>query len=305
MNEAEDPYVRHFLASRDSAARQKIRLAEFRAKYPEGIIFSVEGIDDKQIYFHWIRKSVPDLEYEVHICDTKDDALKLLDALRRDKTGLAKDIYFLLDRDFDGLKGRESGSEVLLTESYSIENYLVCAGVLDDILKVELHCHGEPQCRGEVVVAFEDVYGKFLAVTKSLNFRIFISRRGNIRQVDRLPNRLTDVAAVSLLDVTAGELPVTEAVKLEREPTIEEIKFHQADFDALTPRAHYRGKFALMFFQRWLSLLVGDRRSDEPRLFSTVAKSHSPANNFTLDMMAGRAKVPPELHGFLQTIATG
>jgi hypothetical protein len=151
MNEIGDPYVQYFLSNRDSAARQKIKLAEFRAKYPEGLIFSVEGVDDKQVYFHWIRSIAPDLQYETHICDTKDDALKLLDALRRDQTGLAKDVYFLLDNDFDGLKGRESGPEVFVTRAYSIENYLVCSNVLDDVLKVELHCHGEPQCRAVVI----------------------------------------------------------------------------------------------------------------------------------------------------------
>lgn len=302
MSEIDDPYVRHFLSSRDSAARQKIKLAEFRAKYPEGVIFSVEGVDDKQVYFHWIRQVAPSLQYEMHICGNKDDALKLLDALRRDKTDLAKDVYFLLDGDFDGLKGREPGSEIFLTRAYSIENYLVCGDVLDDILKVELHCHGEPQCRAEVISTFQKVYAKFLEATKSLNFRIYIARRANIRQVQSLPTRLSEIAVVALLDVTASHVPVSESVVLEREPTAEEIERHKPDFDSLIPESNYRGKFALVFFQRWLSLLVGDRRSDQSRLFGAAGNSHSPTNNFTLDMMASRSKPPRELQAFLHGV---
>lgn len=304
MNEGEDLYVRHFLASRDSAARQKIKLAEFRARYPEGVIFSVEGIDDKQVYLHWIRRSVPNLEYEIHVCDTKDDALKLLDALRRDQTGLAENVYFLLDKDFDGLKGRAPGREVFMTECYSIENYLVSPSVLDDVLRTELHCHGEPRCRGEVIRTFELVYEKFLKVTRDLNFRIFVSRRGGIRQVDRLPNRISDLASVSLLEVSASGAAIEVVVKLEREPSAGEMELHAPDFNELIPQAHYRGKFALMFFQRWLSLLARDRKSEESQLFPNVARNLSPVNNFTLDMMAARATAPPELHSFLQTVAT-
>lgn len=300
MSEIDDPYVQYFLSNRDSAARQKIKLAEFRAKYPEGLIFSVEGVDDKQVYFHWIRSIAPDLQYEMHICDTKDDALKLLDALRRDQTDLAKDVYFLLDKDFDGLKGREPGPEVFLTCAYSIENYLVCNSILDDVLKIELHCHGEPQCRADVIEAFSKLYSQFLEVTKSLNWRIYLARRANIRQVGHLPNKLSEIAAVSLLEVAASNTAADDVVVLEREPSTVEIEHHKPDFDSLIPDINYRGKFALLFFQRWLNLLAKDRRSEQPQLFRKTTSALSPTNNFTLDMMASRSRPPRELNDFLQ-----
>lgn len=300
MNEIEDPYVQYFLSNRDSPARQKIKLAEFRAKYPEGLIFSVEGVDDKQVYFHWIRSIAPDLQYEMHICGTKDDALKLLDALRRDQTDLAKDVYFLLDNDFDGLKGREPGPEVFLTPAYSIENYLVCINVLDDVLRVELHCHGEPQCRANVREAFSKIYTQFLEVTKSLNWRIYLARRAKIRQVGALPSKLSEIAVVSLLEVAASDTAAGDAVVLEREPSAVEIEHHKPDFDSLIPQMNYRGKFAFQFFQRWLRLLASDRCSEQSRLFGKTISALSPTNNFTLDMMASRSRPPRELNDFLQ-----
>lgn len=295
-----DPYVEHLRAGRDSSARQKIRLAQLRAKYPQGYILSVEGADDKQVYLHWIRRIAPQLPYEALVCETKDEALKLLDALRRDETGLSKDVYFLLDSDFDGLKGRQPGDEVYLTAAYSIENYLVHSGAVADVLNIELHCNGEPQCRRSVLAAFEAAYAKFLQCTRRINLRIFVSRRARIRQTNALPVRISDLSDISLFDAAAGRLSAEQAVVLEREPTADELATLNTDFDTLIPPIHYRGKFALMFFLRWLHLLAAERRDPESELFKGVNSDRSPSNNFTLDMLAARSQIPAELPVFLE-----
>lgn len=305
MNKNEDPYVQYFLSNRDSTARQKIKFAEFRAKFPKGLIFSVEGVNDTRVYLHWIRSIAPELHYEMHICGTKDDALKLLDALRRDQTDLANDVYFLLDNDFDGLKGRQPGPEVFVTPGYSIENYLVSESVLDDVLRVELHCHGEPQCRANVIKTFSKIYTQFLQVTKSLNWRIYLARRANIRQVGDLPNKLSEIAAVSLLGVAASDTAADDVVELEREPSALEIELHKPEFDRLIPEINYRGKFALLFFKHWLNLLGNDRRNEQTQLFVGARCALSPSNNFTLDMMASRSRPPCELNVFLQRFVAG
>jgi hypothetical protein len=45
---------------------------------------------------------------------------------------------FFVDRDFDDLQGRLPDNTVYMTETYSIENCIVCREVLEDILKMPL-----------------------------------------------------------------------------------------------------------------------------------------------------------------------
>jgi len=291
-------------SARDVSAVMKSRLATLRAADPEVCVIAFEGIDDKTVYYHWIKQIVPEFVYEPFVCKGKTKVLQLKKMLAQDLGELSNGVLFVIDRDFDDLCGHQSADELFMTEAYSFENYLVNESVLDEVLKNELHCHAEPACREGVRQLFSTQYTGFLNATKELNFRLFVAKRCRIQRVSDLPKKLGRVANVSLSSVTPVQEPVCAQAVLAREPTEQECAELSADFLNLNPKQRYRGKFALMFFCHWLGLLAMDRNNPSSTLFSGLDCDGLVARQrFTLDSLAARAPHPPGLREFVLRVA--
>jgi len=297
----DDVYLEQLKVARSRPAVQKARLAVLRSNNPTIMIFAFEGVDDNQIYYHWIKSLEPDILYEPFICGNKSQVLQLMELLNRDLTGLGRNIYYFVDRDFDADAATMGSVALFVTDAYSVENYIVNSSVLADILRVELCCHGSPALRQRVVGLFENVYSSFLSSTRNINLRLFISSRCGIRRIDNLPERINQIATVGLDDVLPIETDVKELVRLEREPLIEEMERLERDFKLLCPELHYRGKFALLFFIRWLGLLLRDRKSDRSQYFEELPRDGSVAQGgFSLSLLAPKSNPPQGLHDFLR-----
>ncbi|MBN8282490.1 DUF4435 domain-containing protein [Zoogloea sp.] len=295
--------LRSMRDARDAPAVFKASLAALRAHNPDTVAFACEGVDDKKVYFQWIKNSNIKFGYEFIVCNGKEKVLKFRELLRRDVAGLNKDVYFFVDKDFDGLKGYATGPDVYLTETYSFENVLVTSEVLREILAVDMHCHSEPQIRDSVIEKFDEIYSSFLDVTRAHNHRIYLARRLGINSRP-LPDKLNKLATVGLLKVEFAEKSVNEAIVLDREPSQPEIDQHEADFGSLEPRRDYRGKFALLFFARWLELLGRDRNSEESSLFGGVMKPSASATiQYSLDSIASRSLPPYSFKEFIGAIS--
>jgi hypothetical protein len=86
------------------------------------------------------------------------------------------------------------------------------------------------------------------------------------------------------------------------EPSCEVWEQYSQEFDQLEGKMQYRGKFAHMFFIKWLQKLAEDRATvcayfrgiDEPYR----ANQHA----ITLQLLASKAAVPSELVRFLEKI---
>ncbi|MFU2489511.1 DUF4435 domain-containing protein [Thauera sp. WH-1] len=295
--------LRSMREARDAPAVHKASLAALRAHKPDAVAFACEGVDDKKVYFHWIRNSQIKFGYEFIVCNGKEKVLRFRELLRRDVTGLNKGVYFFIDKDFDGLKGYDKGPDVYVTETYSFENALVTSEVLREILTVDMHCHSAPQIRDAVVEKFEEVYSSFLDVTRAHNHRIYLARRLGIDSKP-LPDKLNRLATVGLLKVGFADKSVDEAIVLDREPSQSEINQHDADFCSLDPKRDYRGKFALLFFVRWLELLGKDRNSEESFLFKRAMKPSASATiQYSLDSIASRSLPPGSFKEFIGAIS--
>lgn len=295
--------LRSMREARDSPAVHKASLAALRAHKPNAVAFACEGVDDKKVYFHWTRNLNIKFGYEFIVCNGKEKVLKFRELLRRDVTGLNKDVYFFVDKDFDGLKGYAAGPDIYLTETYSFENALVAPEVLRDILAVDMHCHSEPQIRDSVIKKFEEIYSSFLDVTRAHNHRIYLARRLGINSKP-LPDKLNKLATVSLLKVEFAEKSANEVIVLDREPSQPEVDLHEVDFCSLEPKRDYRGKFALLFFARWLELLGKDRNSEESNLFRGVMKPSASATiQYSLDSIASRSLPPDSFKEFIGAIS--
>lgn len=297
-----DPYVEEVRKAREAPAVLKLKLMSLRCTAPDVCVFAFEGVEDKVVYFHWIQRIDQDLVYEPFVCGGKEKLLQFMEMLDRDRSGLSRRVFFFVDRDFDDLRGRKPTESIFMTPTYSFENALVDEGVLDEVLKNELHCHAEPIIRQRALGIFRKRYEEFLAISRETNLRLFIARRCSIPLGGDLPTRINLIAEISLIKVEIGKASINEQVVLTREPTLEEVAKCQEEFVVLQPEGRYRGKFAYMFFNRLLSLLVQDRKSNPSTLFPELANDGYKALIPTLDSLAARSKLPEGLEAFIKVV---
>lgn len=296
-----DGLVERLREKRSAPAVLKTRLAKIRSQRAEALVFAIEGPDDKTIYYHWFKQADPMLDYEMIVCNGKGPLLEFRSLLQRDKTNLKEHVFFLADHDFDGLRGQSAGLDIYLTDTYSIENHLVNSNVLDDLLKIELQCDGEPACRATVVSRFNALYEKFLDVTTAHNLRIFVAKKVGIHNSKPWPNRINPLAKVRLDDVIPSDEALTEVIRLDREPTEEELASVMHCFNALQPLLQYRGKFALAFFGRFVELVAEDRASAKPILFTGLAPKGS-NGRLSLDAIASKSVAPQPFKDFVTAV---
>lgn len=300
-----DAYIEEMRLSRDGSSVLKMDLMNLRSDFPDGLIFVFEGIGDKGVYFNWCARINPELTYEPFVCNGKERVLQLKRSLDSDLNGLARDVYFFVDRDFNDLNGVAQDDSIFMTRAYAIENYLVSSKVLDELLKVELHCHGFPAIRREVVELFEEVYDSFLDLTRDINQELHAARRLGVELKSHLPSKINQLAIVHLDRV---ELPKAGAAQLSpaRKISPDEKSRFEAEFAGLDPRSRYRGKFAMLFFLKWLEQLAIERTSPKSRIFSKLGKGVKIRHaEICLASLASKSVIPAGLRSFLEGISGG
>lgn len=294
-------YIDKLREAKSAPVVTKVEFASFASGVPnDHSILVFEGVDDKSAYAHWLRTLAPALKFESHVKKGKKAVLQLFDALASDKTGLGGRTYYFVDRDFDDLQGRAQAPSIYMTDKYSIENYFVTESVLSDVLKDDFHCNGYNDCRQRILDTFAHIYATFLSETKELNFRIYAARQLNLAQEDRLPDRLNQIAVIELQSARKSNEPLEAIIPLDREPTEEELGHFTQQFDALEPTSRYRGKFALLFFIRWLTLARTDRLNAKSELFRDYPKAEfNLRGDFCFNSLLPRVPPPETLRAFL------
>lgn len=300
LAEEEDELIKQMRQAREVPAVLKSKLAALRASLPDVCVLAFEGQEDKVVYFHWIKQLAPSFSYEAIVCKGKSKVLAFRDLLDRDLGGLKKNVYFFIDRDYDDRRGHADSDNLYMTEAYSVENYLVDAEVLEELLRVELHCNAEPTCRQNVLTIFDNLYQDFLDITRAINFRIFLSRRIPINRSARLPAKINRLAKISLTKIEPTSFQLEELVPLAREPLDAEVAALMPAFSELDPKKRYRGKFALLFFSTWLELLSSDRNAAKTSLFGGLDQDGVIAQGrIALDSIAAKTKPPVGLAEFI------
>jgi hypothetical protein len=296
-------YIDELRASRQSPAVLKTKLMILRGQQPNCHVFAFEGDNDKAVYFQWVRRIRSDLSYEPFPCDGKKQVFQLREVLGRDLGNLGSRVYFFIDRDFDDLADHDLGEATFITDQYSAENYLVSEEVLDELLKDEFHCHGEPIVRAEIIQSFQRVYEQFLEVTKNANFRLFVARRLKFKVIGGLPDAINVLASVNLTQVSPAKKPMEQLIIFDETPDQGELVRLAAVFDNLNPREHYRGKFNYLFFMKWLNLLSEDRRKEQSIFFANVSKPRVVKfQSISLGMLASKSRLPTGLSDFIAAI---
>ena len=304
MNEVVEAEVEALRDARGSAAELKVRLVSLRSELPQGLIFVFEGDDDRGIYLSWFRQIDAQVRYEPFSCGGKAGVLRLWDAVKRDINGLSEDVYFFVDRDFDDLRGAVADNSIYMTDCYSVESYLVTRDVLDQILKVEFHCHSSPAVRHKVMALFETVYEQFLGVSRDYNRDLHVARTQAIELRRALPKTVSKLASVELDEVTASGVPVNQVIVTEPEITPELRDVCALQFDALDAGTRYRGKFSLAFLRAWLEKLAVERRRPGSPYFEGLNPDVKVSTEkLTLATLAARSDPPIGLAAFLERAA--
>ncbi len=280
----------------------KLEIAKLRSAAPKLPILAFEGDDDKIVYHHWISKLRPDFNYASFPCGGKGKVLQLRESLKRDLTGLKNGIYFFVDRDFDDLRGQEQGPDIFMTEFYAVENYLVTQLVLDKVLELEFHCHGTPNVRRDICRHFERSYKEFLEVTRDMNRRLYVARRHKI-EVKSITDKISDIADISMASTLPGRLTSVEVIQYLGDLEGADLERFEKEFDELDPETRYRGKFALMFFSRWLQHLASQASQADRGVFRE-SNSNAPfrLGELGLNCFASRSHLPRELGAFIDAI---
>lgn len=288
----EDPLLNNMKASRRNRSVLKMDLVNLRAEAPNTLILVFEGVHDKGVYFSWLQRAHPELQYEPFPCDGKPLVLELKKVVDQDLNGLSRGVYFFVDRDFDELGDLPEDESIFMTDRYSIENYLVCERVLKELLKNEFHCHGCPRLRETIVERFSALYDAFLSATKEINFRLFCARKLGFECGAPLPSKIGQLARVDLGSVELLVRP-EDVIHFEREPTDLELSKLRKEFDRLSGRRRYRGKFALLFFMEWLTHLARDRTSNHTLYFAGLKKNVKVRlHSVTGETLAGKSELP-------------
>ncbi len=215
----EEAFVERVKSARKSGAVLKATLISLRSALPDVTVLAFEGDDDKIVYGQWIRRIRPGLRYEPLPCGGKKGVKELKRLLGRDLDRLGQNIFFLVDRDYDDLRGFENPDGVFMIDTYAVENYLVTDDVLDKLLRDEFPCHARPALRRDIVQMFNRDYADFLNITAAINKRLFVARQVIIELAKELPKSLSNLATVQVGNVLAVQTPPEEVVVYKREPT--------------------------------------------------------------------------------------
>jgi len=273
----------------------KVALAKLRERHRCRIVVVIEGKDDLPIYENWFGRIRENYEWEPLVAKGKKLALEFRDLLKRDRTGLAVCTYFIVDHDYDALRGRDSGDDVFVVPAYSVENFLVEDRVLESYLRTELRVIADPAKRDFIVGLYRRARDEFIELVKPACEILYGARNEKVGNI-----RVGDVGVALFLE--NGEIVVRRGGWVDRLvssdlPVSEEgIVRAQLFFESRELLLWIRGKFMLDFFRSFCEVLYSDRVSEEPKIFDAPISDRAlSAASLDLRNLVPKARIPEGL----------
>lgn len=215
--------------------------------------------------------------------------------LRNDTTGMAICTYFIVDHDYDGLRGFTDGEELYLLPAYSVENLLVDSRVLDSYLRTELRVISDPDERQKILELYSVARENFQGLVRECCIRLYGARNESVGNVC-----IRDVGdAVFIEDgelIVKGGPWLARLVSTDSEVSAEGIAAGEAFFCDRGEDAWVRGKFLLDFFKDFCRVLYADRVSETPKLFSgPMADKSLSVAGLDIRNLASKSSIPDGL----------
>jgi len=289
---------------RSSGAVLKLELSHLRSRRPDDVVFILEGKDDYGPYDCWLKKIALRYPYSLLPGKGKGQLLDLRRRLSNDQNDLDKGVYFVIDRDYDNLRDQRPGPDVYLTDTYSVENYLVNEDVLRNVLLDELQLAGDPSAVDHIVKCYEAACHQFgVAMTKA-NCRIYCRSKLQLEK-GALENRLSRFVTIELNTVVQiyDCDALVSHVPLCREPTDDEQEKLNIEFHELKSQERHRGKYWLSFFYAWLDNLAFIRKCGTDGKVPTLVSLKFNSSKLSMRSLASRRLPPDSLQTFVQSAA--
>ena len=285
-------------AGRRSGATLKVELSNLRSRDSNCKIFVFEGDDDVPAYAAWIGAIAPSLNYSPLPGKGKGQVLDLRRRLLSDQTGLSRDVYYFVDKDYDGLRGQNPGGDVFCTDTYSIENCFVTHPVLNSLLVEDFGMAPHSSDFQRAKTLFISFLSGMAGASKSVNLRIFVGVRLGVLQsnIDFRAREFVDVR-LDGVDFLLTEDRLNDLVQLGQSPS--SVPELMDEFELLDPSSAYRGKFLLQGFLRWLECLADVMRSKTDGWNQEGSSVKFARNALTPRNLASRSDPPVGLSDFL------
>ncbi len=299
----DNEYLHSARDARNKYAVLKTQVLKIRSSKATVPIIILEGKNDIGPYQTWIKRINKNLEYIPILAHGKGQSLNFYSKLINESQDWKKFIYFIVDRDFDELRGRPESDIIFHTCAYSMENYLISTEALHSILVDEFEYIGNEESIKKILDHYEKLLSDACVALKEANKRIYLSQKNSLGGESK-ENKINRYLEITLSNVRKvhDDADLKILIPLKSEPTQQELTEMELIFSALEePERRYRGKFLFDFFINWLCALAEDRKSGG--LFFTEPKAikfYAPV--LTHRSLASRVEGPEKLYLFVEKI---
>jgi len=285
---------------RKNAAVLKVNLARLRERSPCVLVVVLEGKDDLSVYEAWIKRVADPLEWEPIIAHGKRNVLEFRELVRRDQTGIGICTYFIVDHDYDGLRGAANDDDIYVLPAYSVESYLTEAKVFDSFLRTDLHVVGDPEERAVLLDRFKMLESSFIDAIKPACAKLYGARNEKVGNVI-IEENIGEFIEIcrDAVKIRAG-VDIGSVVRTDLPVSADGCAQGAAFLECPNPRIWIRGKFVFYFYKKVCELFYEDRRSPVPFMFAEQGRylNYTPAS-FDFYSLAAKSALP---EGFLEKI---
>lgn len=236
----------------------------------------------------------------------KQNVLVLFDLVNESLELNSEEYWFFIDADFDGRRGRSHHAQLWMTPTYSFENLLVSAEVLEALLTAEYRCNdvaGAQDLENVRLNYFEHFLSSYKSVLKFPNLCAYFCMKNGIATHSH-DNTITRLISVDFPDLT---LSISEEEILAAMPKGDAldraaVEEYAIEFDAMNPLLNWRGKFLYAGFLSFLEELKRDRGSKAPQYFSNRQSMSFNPRTDAVRALTSVASLPESLISFARSI---
>jgi hypothetical protein len=284
-----------------------LSLLRFKGAKGRSKLLLVEGHDDVTFADAVMRVEAPALRsvIAVYNCKGKGNVFKLYDMIDESQETELNQFWFMIDRDFDYLRGRPESARVWVTPGYSFENILVSREVLSSLLHAEYRCadHEGVDDARRITKLFDDFISSYKQELFYPNLCAYYAIRCGVKLKPHeesispkinmnFPSVILELSEVEIREKMGKDVPLRE----------EEVQSFAEEFAHLDPVNSWRGKFLFSAFIQFLDELRKDRGSKRPQHFSTKAGMNFNPRTDAIRTLTSVAELPDSLISFVRSI---
>lgn len=271
------------IASMHSATRDPsvalMKYNKLRSRNPNGMVFAFEGAEDPVFYSSAVERCGLNYQFHILVVDGKDMVLGLRALLKSSTEAKFGDgVAFFIDADFDGTKGHPHGLDLYVTPCYSIENLIANKSTLKRLLELDFKLYEDAlhDDMAKVMELFETVAKEYSNALRETNQLIHFGRtvsssicNSKITSIEETSTKFFrfHTEDFKITSTHQGE-DLKKLVKFDSNFDISNITHSESEFNKLSPLIDWRGKFLLAVYCQFIQILVEDRNSSTPKVFS-------------------------------------